>query len=180
MYQEKVAELNNVDFLLDIKLDIIFNSEEIVDLDKSDMERMVNYAEEEIRSNLQNYRLLYDDWNNLIGVYAVNDYEDGKIVDTLYVMQDYRAKGIGTYILNKIINDNYLPLYLFVYKSNKDAISLYKKLGFEVAEESQYRYLFKNKNEKEQNKKIKIKMFYDDVEKLSKKYQLKYKFSIDE
>ena len=58
MYKIKNAENNDVDLLLDMKLDIIFNSEEIVDLDKSEMEKIVNYSEEEIRDNLQNYKLV--------------------------------------------------------------------------------------------------------------------------
>ena len=35
MYKEKIAELNDVDLILDVKLDIIFKSEEIISLEKN-------------------------------------------------------------------------------------------------------------------------------------------------
>lgn len=175
MYKIKNAENNDVDLLLDMKLDIIFNSEEIVDLDRNEMEKIVNYSEEEIRENLQNYKLVFED-DVLVAMYAVNDYDNGKLIDTIYVKQDFRNKGIGTKILNKIIKNNYQTLYLWVYKSNKSAIDLYKKMGFAVVEETKNRIFMKNQNIKPENNLIKAKLFCKEVEELYKKYKLEYFF----
>lgn len=175
MYKIKDAENNDVDLLLDMKLDIIFNSEEIVNLDRNEMEKLVNYSEEEIRDNLQHYKLVFYD-NNLVAMFAVIDYEDGKLIDTIYVKQDYRNKGIGTKILNKIIQTNYQALYLWVYKSNKNAIDLYNKMNFLKIEETETRFLMKNENIKDENNLIKAKLFCKEVEELYKKYKLEYFF----
>ena len=48
MLNIRKAELNDVDMLLDMKLDIILSSEEIAELDKRELEKIVNYSEEEI------------------------------------------------------------------------------------------------------------------------------------
>jgi ribosomal-protein-alanine N-acetyltransferase len=57
-------------------------------------------------------------------------------VISIAVLPEYRKKGIGTALLNEAINrmkNNYgtEAVYLEVRVSNKDAISLYKKMGFE-------------------------------------------------
>ena len=48
MLNIRKAELNDVDMLLDMKLDIILSSEEIAELDKRELEKIVNYSEEKI------------------------------------------------------------------------------------------------------------------------------------
>ena len=40
----------------------------------------------------------------------------------------------------------YAVVYLWVYKKNHKAIRLYKRLGFEVSEETETRYLMKAEN----------------------------------
>ena len=44
MLNIRKAELNDVDMLLDMKLDIILSSEEIAELDKRVLEKIVNYS----------------------------------------------------------------------------------------------------------------------------------------
>ena len=175
MYKIKNAEKSNVDLLLDMKLDIIFNSKEILDLDKNEMEKIVNYSEEQIRENLSDYKLVFNE-DEIIATFAVVDYDDGKLLDTIYVKSDYRNQGIASKIINKIINTNYNPIYLWVYKSNEIAINFYKKFGFKVEEETENRIFMKNENLKKENDIIKAKLFCKDVEQLSKKYKLEYFF----
>ena len=178
MYKEKIAELNDVDLILDVKLDIIFKSEEIISLEKNEMEKIVNYCEEDIRENLNTYRLIYDE-EQLVAIYNVNDFENGKIIDTLYVFEIYRKKGIASKILDKIFNNNFQPIYLWVYKNNDIAINLYKKKGFSIKEETEYRLFMKNENIKPNNEIIKEKIFIDKVESIAREYEIKYKLIID-
>ena len=176
MLNIRKAELNDVDMLLDMKLDIILSSEEIAELDKRELEKIVNYSEEEIRENLEDYKIIEDDDKNVIGIFALFDYDDGKLLDTIYVINSSRKKGIGTKIIKNIILNNYQPIYLWVYKSNKLAVKLYEKLNFKIIEETDTKYFMKNENIKSDNNLIKARAFCSEVKKISKKYNLEYFF----
>lgn len=178
MYKIIQAENKDVDLLLDMKLDIIFNSKEVLDLDKNEMEKIVNYSEEEIRDNLSEYKLvIYNE--NVVATYALANYGDGKLIDTLYVDRKYRNMGIGTKIINKILISNYETIYLWVYKSNEKAINLYKRLGFEIKDETETKFLMENKNIKEENHIIKAMLFNKEVKQLAEKYDLEYFFATE-
>ena len=176
MLNIRKAELNDVDMLLDMKLDIILSSEEIAVLDKRELEKIVNYSEEEIRENLEDYKIIEDHDKNVIGIFALFGYDDGKLLDTIYVINSSRKKGIGTKIIKNIILNNYQPIYLWVYKSNKLAVKLYERLNFKIKEETDTRYFMKNENIKPDNNLIKARAFCSEVEKISKKYNLEYFF----
>ena len=119
MLNIRKAELDDVDMLLDMKLDIILSSEEIAELDKRELEKIVNYSEEEIRENLENYKIIEDNDKNIIGIFALFDYDDGKLLDTIYVINSSRKKGIGTKIIKNIIlfssKINFKPFLHFRY-----------------------------------------------------------------
>ena len=176
MLNIRKAELNDVDMLLDMKLYIIVSSEEIAELDKRELEKIVNYSEEEIRENLEDYKIIEDHDKNVIGIFALFGYDDGKLLDTIYVINSSRKKGIGTKIIKNIILNNYQPIYLWVYKSNKLAVKLYERLNFKIKEETDTRYFMKNENIKPDNNLIKARAFCSEVEKISKKYNLEYFF----
>lgn len=178
MYKIENAELKDVDMILDCKLDIIFNSDEITLIEKSDMEKLVNCCEEEIRENLKDYKMVYEQ-GKLVAIYAINDYNDGILIDTLYVMPNIRKNGVASNILNGIIAQNFKPLYLWVYKNNDIAIRLCKKYNFNIEEETEHRYFMKNSNEKESNNSIKLKMFQDEVKLLAKKYNVNYELIVE-
>ena len=69
-------------------------------------------------------------------------YEDGILLNEIYIDKKYRRKGIGTNILTNILNNN-SKVYLWVYKENYNALNLYKKLGFKIKETSKNRYFMK-------------------------------------
>ena len=173
MYREEKAELKDVDLILDFKLDIVFNSAEVASMEKNEMEKLVNYCEEEIRENIDKYKLVYDD-ELLVAAYLVDDYADGKMIDLIYVVLDKRQNGIGNYILNNIIGENYQTLYAWIYKENEIIMHMLTKHGFIIEEDSDYKYLMKCDNNKEENTNIKIKLFKSEVEELAKKYDIEY------
>lgn len=174
MFKEVFANINDVDTLLDFKLDIIFNSAEVLSMDKNEMEKTVNYCEEEIRENINKYKILFEK-DRLVAAYYIDDYSNGKMIDFIYVVPDKRRSGVGNYILNNIINGNYKVLYAWVHKENEAAEYMLKKNNFIVDEETEYKFLMKNSNEKEENERIKIQLFKNDVEILAKKYGVNYK-----
>lgn len=105
---------------------------------------------------LNNYINLYNKKNNVLFI----AYEDGKAVgfiygylkyeasnfvfnsvakiDALYVIDDYRNKGIGKNLINKFYEwckDNNIKIVeISVFKNNISAYNLYKKIGYEVEE----------------------------------------------
>ncbi len=178
MYITQQAEIKDVDLLLDAKLDIIFNSEEVIELDQRDMEKIVNCTEEEIRENIQDYKLLLKD-TEIVGLYSISNYEDGKIIDMLYVLPNYRKLGIATWIIDSIVKSNFQPLYLWVYKSNNIAINLFKKRSFKIEEETKYKFYMKNYNLKVENNSIKLELFKKEVERIANTYGIKYSLSCE-
>lgn len=59
--------------------------------------------------------------------------EDGEL-DDLYVLPGFQNQGIGSRILNKIIEESADKLYLYVFSRNIRAISFYERFGFTVRE----------------------------------------------
>ncbi|XP_076961111.1 uncharacterized protein LOC143637656 [Bidens hawaiensis] len=57
---------------------------------------------------------------------------------TLGVLAPYRGLGIGTQLLNHVLDlsskENVSEVYLHVQTNNEDAINFYKKFGFEITE----------------------------------------------
>lgn len=173
MYTVTQAEINDVDLLLDMKLDIIFNSEEVLTMEKNEMEKVVNYTEEEIREKLSNYKFIYKE-HELVASFSTDDYDDGKIIDMIYVLPNYRKNKIATWIIDYIIENNFEPLYMWVYKNNDIAVSIANKKGFNIVESAEYKLLMKSDNLKKENNCIKLKIFEQEVEKLAKKYGVEY------
>ena len=174
MYREEKAELKDVVLILDFKLDVVFNSKEVASMERNEMEKIVNYIEEEIRENIDKYNLVYDD-DTLVAAYLVDDYADGKMIDLIYVVLDKRQNGIGNYILSNIIERNFQKLYAWIYKENEIIMHMLKKNNFIIEEESDFKFLMKCENDKKENNDIKIKLFKEEVDKLAKKYEINYK-----
>lgn len=61
------------------------------------------------------------------------------MLDEIYIEKDYRNKKIGTNIIKDILKNND-TVYLWVYKDNKKAISLYKRMGFNICKSTDIRY----------------------------------------
>ena len=80
--------------------------------------------------------------NKKVGCLLVEKYEDGVLLDEIYLEEIYRNRGIGKDIIQNILRTNE-NAYLWVYKLNRGAISLYQRLGFQVLKETENRYYMK-------------------------------------
>ncbi len=110
-------------------------------LSKDEIDRINNYVNNNVLKLIGNYcNIIVDD--KVIGCLLITDHDDGKLLDEIYLEEEYRNKGIGTDIIKKVIYDNDI-VYLWVYKENKRAVALYKKLGFNVIEETESRFYMK-------------------------------------
>ena len=60
---------------------------------------------------------------------------EGKMeIDDLYVLPEYRNRGIGTAVIEKCLRETDLPVFLCVFIRNVKAVRLYERLGFRAAE----------------------------------------------
>ncbi len=141
MKYELVKSSNkDIDRLIDYKKRTIF--EYAKDLSKEEINKINNYVTNEVPKLINDYCNIVVD-NKTIGCLLLTKKDDGKLLDEIYLEEEYRNKGIGTSILKEVISSNDI-VYLWVYKENIQAISLYKKLGFIVIDETDSRYYMKH------------------------------------
>ena len=111
------------------------------DLKKEEIEKINNYVNLNVIKELDNYfNIVIND--NVIGCLLLTKKDDGVLLDEIYIEKNYRNKGIGSDILKKITQENNI-VYLWVYKLNTRAISLYKRLKFNIIDETENRYYMK-------------------------------------
>ena len=130
---------DDIDKLIDYKKKTIF--EYANDLPNNEINKINNYVNNNVPKLLDNYlNIVVDD--KIVGCLLLTDKDDGILLDEIYLEEDYRNKGIGTDIIKNVISNND-KIYLWVYKENFKAVSLYKKLGFNVINETESRYYMK-------------------------------------
>ena len=109
-----------------------------------ELSKIKNFTHKSVKDNIQSYNLVVVNENN-VGCFLVRLYKDGYLLDEIYLENAYRNQGIGTSIILDILK-RYSNVYLWVYKKNHKAIRLYKRLGFNVLDKTETRYLMKFEN----------------------------------
>ena len=135
-YKLELATKDDIELLISYELATILDHAK--DLPKEEIEEITNYVKTTIPTKINDYEIIIID-NKKVGCLLLENYEDGILINELYLNKDYRKKGIGTNILNNILNNN-SKVYLWVYKENAIALNLYKKLGFKIKEATETRY----------------------------------------
>ena len=138
-YELVKSSIEDIDRLIEYKKKTIF--EYAKDLSNDEIDKINNYVTSEVPKLINDYCNIVVD-NKVIGCLLLTNKDDGILLDEIYLEEEYRNKGIGTNIIKEVINNNNI-IYLWVYKENIQAISLYKKLGFVVIEETETRYYMK-------------------------------------
>lgn len=141
-YKLEKAIADDVFKLIDYKSKNIFEYAE--NLPKDEIVKINDYIIKNIPLQLENYKMICIN-NEKIGCLLVQSKDDGVLLDEIYLEENYRNMGIGTAIIKDIIAKNDI-VYLWVYKLNIKAVSLYKKLGFKIIEETETRYFMKCSN----------------------------------
>lgn len=111
------------------------------ELSKEEHLKIKNYVENHIPKDIDDYYNIVVD-GKVVGCLLVVNKDDGKLLDEIYLEEDYRGLGIGTDIIKNVLKENDI-VYLWAYKDNVRAVSLYKRLGFVVIEDSDFRYHMK-------------------------------------
>jgi ribosomal protein S18 acetylase RimI-like enzyme len=136
-YELIEAKNEDFEFIKNAKIITIFDyAKNISDEEREDILSYVNRFTEKF---LKDYKIISK--NNIkCGVFLIRDYEDGVLLDEIYLIPEYRNLGIGSNIIkSEIIKHN--KVYLWVYKENSKAVDLYKRLGFYVYEDKGERFL---------------------------------------
>ena len=138
-YKLSTSSNKDINRLIEYKKRTIY--EYAKDLSNEEIDKINKYVTSEIPKLINDYCNIIVD-NKIVGCLLLTNKDDGKLLDEIYLEEEYRNKGIGTEIINDILNNNDI-VYLWVYKENERAISLYKKLEFNVIEETESRYYMK-------------------------------------
>lgn len=141
-YKLMKADIDDVSTLIDYKLKNIFDYAENLSLEE--IKQINNYVKSNVPKQIDDYKVICIN-DKKIGCLLVINKDDGVLLDEIYLEEKYRNKGIGTSIIKKILS-NYNIVYLWVYKLNTRALSLYKKLGFKIIAETETRYYMKCDN----------------------------------
>lgn len=133
------ASIDDIDYLKQAKSNIIYTYAN--NLTEEEKIKINNYIDTSIPKELKEYKIILFD-NKTIGCLLIKKQDDGVLLDEIYLEESYRSLGIGTEIIKNILDINNI-VYLWVYKENKKAVSLYKRLSFIIIDETESRYYMK-------------------------------------
>lgn len=142
MYELMDALEEHLELIKKYKLNTIM--EYATDIEDEEKNKIIKYVNKHVKEDLKKYKIILTN-SDIIGCLLVVNYEDGIMLDEIYLEEDYRNQGIGSKILKKLINENDI-IYLWVYKNNGKAIKLYTKLNFKIVNETDTRYFMKSTN----------------------------------
>jgi N-acetylglutamate synthase-like GNAT family acetyltransferase len=92
---------------------------------------------EELRAQLEEgvkFSCYVED-NHIIGVMGIQDKTDVNLIRHAYVRTTQRKKGIGTLLLQQLINESNKPILIGTWKAATWAIGFYEKHGFTLVSE---------------------------------------------
>ena len=139
MYKLVKASKKDIPRLIKYKKDIIYMySKDLVEDERNKIDEYVITSANEMFEDY--YNIIIDD--KIIGSILLKDMPQGKLIDEIYIEKEFRNNGIGTDIIRKMLENN-RNIYLWVYKENEKAVSLYKRLGFIIVYETESRYYMK-------------------------------------
>ena len=175
------AAKKDIPRLIQYKKDIIYMyTNDLLEDEKNKINEYVTNSVSEMFKDY--YNIVLDD--KIIGSILLKDIQEGKLIDEIYIEKEFRNNGIGTDIIMKAVKkSNNKNIYLWVYKENIKAVSLYKRLGFKIIDETESRYYMeynvKRQKQNENNKKEEQKIKIDILKQISKHNPILEKLSYD-
>lgn len=124
---------------------LIDDYENIEDID---YEKVLSWIREKIQNHINDYSIIFVDGTKA-GYYRFCKNADNKFeIDDLYILPQFQNKGIGSKVIYQCCAEVDEPVILYVFVKNHRAVSLYKRLGFEVLKnikDSRYIMLYNKK-----------------------------------
>ena len=125
----KQCTQNDIKKIYELSKNLILTYE---DIDHIDLEKVLNWVHKKIELQISEYTQIYDQNHHVGYIHIINDQEIE--IDDFYIFDNYQNQGIGTTILNQIITQSNKSIFLYVFINNGKAVSLYKRVGFEIVE----------------------------------------------
>jgi len=135
-YKLEKSSINDIYKLIEYKKKNIYEYDPL--LDDEEINKINNYVSSNVPKHIDDYFNIVID-NKIVGCLLYYPKDDGILLDEIYLEEEYRKLGIGSNIINNILSKNNI-VYLYVYKDNIKATKLYKKLGFNIIEDTDCRY----------------------------------------
>ena len=129
MYKVIAAKQKDIEILTSIKLVTMIDDELDSKISLQKKKKIKDEIKSSIKKDFSKYKMIIVD-GKIAGAYLVLDYEDGLIIDEIYIFKEYQNQGIGTNIINKL-KEITINLYVWAYKYNTRFIDFLEKLGFE-------------------------------------------------
>lgn len=125
------AENEDAERIFGFNKQLIFDYESLEDIN---LEKVLRWVQKKITSRIEEYTAIYADGKKA-GYYHFFQNEEGEFeLDDLYIFQEFRNQGIGSAVIRKCCSSVKEPVMLYVFIRNKGAVSLYKRMGFQVVE----------------------------------------------
>lgn len=107
------------------------------DLETVDIPRAKAWTRRKIEDQITGYRIILRDgekagyFHLIPGTLPGEEYE----LDDLYILPEFQGQGIGTEVIEHCIAESGgAGIFLYVFKENRRAVSLYEQIGFTVRE----------------------------------------------
>ena len=139
-YEIKKAKEKDIDILSSMRLVTILNDDIDKGLTPLDKNKIHKQVVQDVTLHFEDYQLVYIN-NKVIGAFLLVPYLDGKMLDMLFLFDEYRRLGIGTSLINSF-KEKTNKLYIWSYKKQKDVVSFLKKLGFVIELEQGSREIY--------------------------------------
>lgn len=141
-YKLMKATIDDIERLKCYKLKTIV--EYAKNLSEEEIKKIDNYICKSVPKLIEKYKnIIYN--KKIIGSILVRKIDNGLLLDEIFIEKEYRNSGIGSSIIKNYVLNLNKNIYLYVYKENIKAFSLYKKLGFKIKNETKSRYYMEYK-----------------------------------
>ncbi len=112
------------------------------DLSAIEYDKVLSWVGKNLEKMLPHFRKILRD-GTPVGFFCLCDGE----LDSLFIFPEFQGLGIGTQVIRDC-QTNSPSLFLFVFRKNTRAVSLYQKLGFQITKRvGQTRYIMEWKNQ---------------------------------
>jgi len=130
------CKLSDYDFVIDLVRKTIFPLvSEYYKVDE-------NIYKERFKTDFKERRILEIN-KKPIGFYQIKQNGDELEIKGLFLIDEYRNKGIGKYLMEKFEKIKGIKSLILKVWDNNKAVGFYKKLGYKVIEEKDHKFLMK-------------------------------------
>ena len=119
------------------------------DMATIDYHKVIDWIQNKITNNIDAYTCVYAGAEK-VAYFSLSVESEQAELDDLYVLPQFRRQGVGTAIVQHCIAQTDKPLYLYVFTNNTQAINLYSRNGFSVAQNvSKTRFIMRRNVDRE-------------------------------